>query len=104
MTNKQYLIKYLDELNVSENDIEIILLKGGLDGEATVDIYACDIAVYRRFSAVLKSAAKNVSEGGYSVSWNMEAVKLFYSSLCNELGVENVLVVRPKVGNKSDFW
>lgn len=46
----------------------------------------------------------NVSEGGYSISWNMDAVKLYYSALANELGVENVLVSRPKIRNRSNMW
>jgi hypothetical protein len=55
-------------------------------------------------SAVIKGMTQNVSEGGYSISWNMDAVKLFYAALCNELGVENVLVNRPKVRDRSNFW
>ena len=98
------MTKSLNGLNVSEDDIEVILLKSGMNGEENVDVHACDIAVYKRMSVVVKGAAQNVSEGGYSVSWNMEAVKLFYAALCNELGVENVLVGRPKVRNRSNLW
>ena len=55
-------------------------------------------------SIVLKGTTQNVTEGGYSVSWNMDAVKLFYNALCNELGKENVLFSRPKIRNKSNIW
>lgn len=104
MTNKQYLIKSLNGLNVSEDDIDIILLKAGLDGDGNVELTDCDKAVYNRMSIVLKGATQNVSEGGYSISWNIEAVKLYYNALCNELGVENVLVGRPKIRNRSNVW
>jgi len=104
MTGKEYITQLLDGLNVSEGDIDIILLKAGIDGTLTADIAACDMAVHGRMSIVLKGAMQNVSEGGYSVSWNMEAVKLFYNSLCEELGLENVLVNRPKVRNRSKYW
>lgn len=104
MTNKQYLTKTLSGLNVSGDDIDIILLKASLDGDVEADIRSCDIAIYRRMSIVLKGATQNVSEGGYSVSWNIEAVKLFYNTLCNELGLENVLFARPKIRNKSNLW
>ena len=40
MTNKQYLTKALNGLNVSDDDIDIILLKSSLDGEAAVDVLA----------------------------------------------------------------
>lgn len=104
MTNKEYLTKSLDGLNISENDIDIILVKAGIDADADVDVASCDVAVYNRFSVVLKSATQNVSEGGYSLSWNIEAIKLFYNALCRELGKENVLSERPKIRNRSNFW
>jgi hypothetical protein len=104
MTNKEYLTKLLNGLNVSEDDIDIILLKSSIDGNAIADVQSCDKAVYNRMSVILKGATQNISEGGYSISWNMEAVKLFYNSLCNELGLANVLVGRPKVRNRSNFW
>lgn len=104
MTNKEYLTKSLNGLNLSEDDIDIILLKGGLEADGTADIKACDISVYKRMSVILKGVMQNVSEGGYSISWNMEAVKLYYAALCNELGKENVLVARPKIRNRSNIW
>ncbi len=104
MTNREYITKSLNGLNVSDDDIEVIMLKGSVDADAPADVTACDMAIYRRMSAVVKGMAQNISEGGYSVSWNMDAVKLFYAALCNELGVENVLVNRPKIRNRSNYW
>lgn len=103
-TNKQYMVASLGGLNVTEDDIDIILLKSGIDAEADADPVACDKAIYKRMSVVLGATMQNVSEGGYSVSWNIEAVKMYYNALCNELGVENVLVGRPKVRNRSNYW
>lgn len=104
MTNKQYLTKALSGLNILEDDIDIVLLKASLDGEAEADVRACDVATYQRMSVILKRVMQNVSEGGYSISWNVEAVKLYYNALCNELGLENVLFARPKIRNKSNLW
>ncbi|MDO4782992.1 MAG: hypothetical protein Q4A09_07250 [Capnocytophaga felis] len=104
MTNKEYLTKLLSGLNLSEDDIDIILLKGNLQTDGEVSISDCDNAVYHRMSVVLKSALQNVSESGYSISWNMEAVKVFYQSLCNELGKPNVLFNKPKLRNRSNIW
>lgn len=104
MTNKQYLTKALSGLGMSEDDIDIILLKSELDADADVDVRSCDMATYNRMSVLFKGVLQNVSEGGYSVSWNMDAVKLFYNALCSELGVENVLLARPKVRNRSHLW
>lgn len=100
--NKEYISASLEGFNLSDSDIDIILLKAQLNGENPINAKRCDEAIYSRLSVVLKSASKNVSEGGYSVSWNIEAVKLYYASLCNELGKPNVLT--SKVRNKSNLW
>lgn len=104
MTNKQYLTKALSGLNMAEDDIDIILLKSELDADADVDVRSCDMATYNRMSVLFKGVLQNVSEGGYSISWNMDAVKLYYNALCSELGEENVLLARPKVRSRSHLW
>ena len=104
MTNLDYITKSLSGLNVSSDDIEIIMVKAGIDGNAPVNIDACDNAIYNCMSVILKGMTHNVTEGGYSVSWNMDAVKAFYNALCTELGKPNVLFSRPKVRNKSNIW
>ncbi len=103
-TNRDYVTKVLSGLDLSEDDIDVILMKGGLDGDGEANIEACDTAIYNRFSVVLKAAAKNVTEGGYSHSWNVEAVKLYYSALCAELGRENVLEEEPTLEDLSQLW
>lgn len=104
MTNKQYLTKALSGFGVDDDVIDIILLKGGLCPEERADIQACDLSTYHRLSVVLQGTIQNVSEGGYSVSWNVEALKVYYNALCKELGKENVLFARPKIRNKSNVW
>lgn len=104
MTNLEYITKVLSGLNVTSDDIAIIMVKSDIDGDAVVDTVACDTAIYNRMSVVLKGMTHNVTEGGYSVSWNMDAVKAFYNALCNELGKPNVLFSRPRVRNKSNLW
>lgn len=101
-TNRQYIAATLEGFNVTENDIELILVKSGLNGDDTLNVSACDNAIYNRLSVVLKAASQNVSEGGFSRSWNMEAVKMYYQTLCNEIGKPNVL--KSKVRNRSNYW
>ena len=48
MTNLDYITKSLSGLNVSSDDIEIIMVKAGIDGNAPVNIDACDNAIYNR--------------------------------------------------------
>ena len=53
MTNLDYITKSLSGLNVSSDDIEIIMVKAGIDGNAPVNIDACDNAIYNRMIQAL---------------------------------------------------
>ena len=99
-TNSEYLFTSLSRFNISSNDIDVMLLEAGLDDSASVDIAACKEVIYNGISKVIPLA--NVSEGGYSITWNVEAVKIYYAQLCKELGKENVL--QPIVRDKSNLW
>lgn len=100
-TNRDYLIQTLSRFNMSANDIELIMVEN-TELEGALDVKACKTAMYKSLSAILPAA--NISEGGYSVSWNMDSLKMWYASLCIELGKENVLGGKPKVRNRSYLW
>lgn len=105
-TNREYIKKTLSVFNVDDDTIDLILVDDpDLDSEeCKLDSTGCKIAIYRHMSNVLPSVCMNVSEGGYSASWNVESLKLWYNSLCKELGKENVMVSRPKIRNRSNCW
>lgn len=104
ITNKDYLIKSLDRFDVDEDMMDIILLKAGIDPESKVDVDACDRAVFGGLSIIVASTTQNISEGGYSISWNMEAVKAYLSSLARELGEEDPFKIVPKIVDRSNIW
>lgn len=104
MTNREYLETTLSGFGLSSKDIELIALKASLDLDQEASSERCDLAIYNRMSVVLKNTLQNVSEGGYSISWNMEAVKRYYESLCEEIGMPNTLYSQPKIRNKSNIW
>ena len=99
-TNKEYLTAVLSRFGASENDIDVILIDNSLTGTATVDAPACKKAMYNSMTSILR--AGSVSEGGYSMSWDIEAVKMWYDSLCKELGYVNVL--KAQIKDKSHLW
>lgn len=103
MTNKIYLTKRLSPLGIDEDYIDILLLKANLEPDVLADFQQCDFAIYKNFSIVLSNSSQNITEGGYSISWNMSAVRMLYDVLCKELGVNNV-TRRNKVRNKSNLW
>ena len=99
-TNNEYILAVLSRFDVTQTDIDVMLLEAGLTGSASVDVTACKTAIYKGFTIMLPLA--NVSEGGYSNSWNMEAIKWYYNQLCKELGESNVL--QPEIRNNTNIW
>jgi len=99
-TNNEYFLAVLTRFNVTQTDIDVMLLEAGLTGSASVDVTACKTAIYNGLTKMLPLA--NVSESSYSVSWNMEAVKLYYNQLCKELGESNVL--QQEIRNNTNIW
>lgn len=98
-TNKEYLKAALSRFNVTDNDIDLIMLDHPeLNGE--LNVRACKLAIYASLSAILPTS--DVSEGGFSLSWDIEKLKMWYKSLCAELGKPNVL--GPTIRNCSDLW
>lgn len=90
MTNREYLNATLSKFSISETDIELIAINQNiLLDEDVSDAKLLKTAIYNEFSQILPIA--NISEGGFSISWNFDAVKKFYSLLAQELGLDDVL-------------
>lgn len=106
MTYKEYISKTLSKFQVSEDDVEVMLVNQSTlipNPDDQVDGLTAKQALVTEFARLIPVA--NISEGGYSISWNWDAIKLWYHSLCSELGVEPVSDKRqPVVKNMSDLW
>lgn len=100
ITNREYLTAALNRFGMTENDIDVIIVENPILEGVTLDVKACKLAMYNSLSSILPVA--NVSEGGFSVTWNIDGLKIWYKSLCNELGLVNVM--RPTVRNRSNMW
>lgn len=103
MTYTEYFSAICSRFNFTETDIQILLLNQAAlipDPDEDVDVNTAKRALYKEFSSMIP--LYNVSEGGYSVSWNIEALKLWYSAIANELGLEDV--TKPRLRNKSNVW
>lgn len=104
MTNAEYLRASLSDFGLRDETLELILLKSGLSATEEAKPQACDLATYDHLSLVLGASLRNVTEGGYSISWNVEALKLYYRALCSSLGKPNLIEDKPRVRNRSNMW
>src|SRR5574344_477785 len=103
MTYKQYITATAQRFNATKEDIDILLVNQSAlipNPEAHADPNVAKRALCAEFATLIPLA--NVSEGGYSVSWNIEALKIWYEATCNELGITPV--GKPRLKNRSNVW
>lgn len=108
LTNKEYVEAVIGAFGFEDKVLDIILCKARLNPLDDADAEACDLAIYKQFSLILLQTAQKVSEGGYSLSWDIQAVKLYYGTLSKALGHPNVLLEaereQSRIVNRSNLW
>ena len=106
MSNKEYLTTILGKFGVSSDEINVILLEQDIlpNGEVNGknEITTLKKAIYYQLPLML-AGMQNVSEGGYSISWNLDGIKLWYSALAKDLGLPDNLVPKPTARGKSPW-
>lgn len=101
MTNKEYIAKSLSRLDITSDEVDLIIVENGLNSVSDVSVTECKKAIVKSFGIWIPIHS-SISEGGVSKSWNLDAVKLYYSGLCKELGI--VDVSQPTVRDRSNLW
>lgn len=103
MTYKEWFTATGRRFGIEGGDVDLILANQIdliPDENAQVDPTTAKTALVKEFASVIPLA--NVSEGGYAVSWNWEAIKFWYETTCGELGLTPAN--KPKVRNRSNRW
>jgi hypothetical protein len=103
MTYREWITATVKRFTIGTADVELILFNQRTlipDENAEADITTAKTALCREFANIIPLA--NISEGGYSVSWNWDAIKLWYNQACAELGL--IPVDKPKIRNRSNVW
>lgn len=93
-TIQEYFVAKLSRYNIELNDAEIqaALLDEGLvpsDEYTPGSAVAIKTAIVKLIPELLLKP--DITEGGYSEKWDKGALKLFYSLLCKELGLPDIL-------------
>ncbi|SRR5690606_18501074 len=88
MTVKEYLSATLSKFQISETEIELLMLNQNLK-EGPINITEVKTAIYNEFSSLIP--LMDISEGTMSIKWNLPALRTWYSLLAKELGKEDVL-------------
>ena len=86
-------------INLSEADLLEISLSSGISGEDEMDqsnIGLVSVAM-AKFIPSLLLRATSISENGFSMSWDTQGLKEYYSFLCKKYGLEDTLSDKSKV-------
>lgn len=103
MTVKEYITGKMStfEINVSGADLLAMLLPYPAISDDSTEVDAdnmnvCNMAI-TNFIPELMLRATSVNESGFSMSWDVGAVKDYYSMMCIKYGMEDILSDKPKI-------
>ena len=85
-------------IQLSEADLLDMCLNAKISGEDEMneDCYGRVSVVIVKFIPSLLLRATSISESGFSMSWNLEGMKQYYSLLCKQYGLKDELSNKPK--------
>lgn len=107
MTIKDYITSKFQSFGIelSEADLVDISMAVSLTDEFTQDnkndVY---LAIVKNVIPQLLLRPKSISESGFSISYDNDALKNYYAWLCNKLGIEDNLNDVSKISDASDIW
>lgn len=101
MTVNDYIQQKFQTFGVqlSEADLLDICLNSKISrkDEMNENCYAHVAVAIAKFIPSLLLHATSISESGFSMSWNLQGIKDYYSWLCRQYGLEDELSDKPKV-------
>lgn len=105
-TLKQYIADELSAYSQSLTDVQLELYLA--DGSMLMTDEASKsnrkAALLYVLVAMLPKIPKTVSEGGYSITWNQDAITAYCQQLASETGIVMPSLGGPTVSDKSFLW
>lgn len=101
MTVNDYMAQKFQSFGIklSEADLLDMSLNSKISGEDEMnqDCYDRVSVAIAKFIPSLLLRATSISESGFSMSWNLQGIKDYYSLLCKQYGLKDELSNKPKV-------
>lgn len=101
MTVNDYILQKFQTfgVNLSEADLFDICLNAKISGgsEMNEDCQTRVSVAIAKFIPSLLLRATSISESDFSMSWNIQGIKDYYSFLCKQYGLKDELGNKPKV-------
>jgi hypothetical protein len=108
MTYREWITATAQRFAIGKADVELILFNQKElipNAGAEADITIARTVLCKEFANLIPIMS-TVSEGGYSISWNWNAIKFWYLQTCKELGLTPIDIdkERTKIRNGSNVW
>lgn len=101
MTVNEYISQKFQTFSIqlSEADLLDMCLNAKISGEDEMneDCQTWVSVAIAKFIPSLLLRATSISESGFSMSWNIQGIKDYYSLLCKQYGLKDELSNKPKV-------
>lgn len=101
MTVNEYISQRFQTFGIqlSEADLLDMCLNSKISGEDEMNQNCYDrvSVAMAKFIPSLLLRATSISESGFSMSWDLEGIKQYYSFLCKMYGLKDELSNKPKV-------
>ena len=101
MTVNEYISQKFQSFAIQLSEAELLdmCLNAKVSGEDEMseDYYGRVSVAITKFIPSLLLRANSISESGFSMSWNIQGIKDYYSFLCKKYGLKDELSNKPKV-------
>lgn len=92
-----YIKQKFQTFGIQLSEADLLDISLGLDVELTEDNKTRVNVAIVEFIPNLLLRATSISESGFSMSWNLQGIKDYYSLKCKEYGLVDELSNKPKV-------
>lgn len=103
MNYKEWFQKTCARFMLSADEVDLLLVNqsGRIpDPDAEVDVALAQRALFEEVGTLLPMY--DVSEGGYSLHWNWNALQMWYRMMAKKFNLDDV--TKPKIRNRSNLW
>lgn len=91
MTYREYISQSLSGIGIDSGQVEVILINAQIEGDDDVIVSIAKAAIYNEFPLLVRGIS-SVSEGGVSISYDVQGMKLWYSLFCKKLGLPDLIM------------
>lgn len=97
MTISDYIKQKFQTFGIQLSEADLLDVGGTGEGEVNEDNKDRINVAIVKFIPSLLLRATSISESGFSMSWNIQGIKDYYSWACKQYGLKDELSNKPKV-------